>query len=120
MMPDGPGGPRIGTRCGRNRTEHNSDARGKDQNFTHHLAPFVVPPALLVAEITRERQPGFAVSQLQMNALGTKPTMLPLQWVRKASGRWSTISRPGVFEHRAPLHFGSSPRHTRSISSALR
>ncbi len=45
MVPDVPCVPGIGARCSRNRTKHNSDARGKDQNFTHHLAPFVVPPA---------------------------------------------------------------------------
>jgi hypothetical protein len=44
--------PRIGIRCGRDRTKHDSGARSDDQNFTHHPASFVVPPALLVAGIT--------------------------------------------------------------------
>src|SRR5262245_26370870 len=51
--------PGIGIRCGPDRAKHNSDARGKDQNFTHHLAPFVVPPALLVAGITLPARTGF-------------------------------------------------------------
>jgi hypothetical protein len=59
MVPEVPCMPGIGTRCGRDRTKHNSDARGKDQNFTHHLAPFVVPPALLVAGITLPARTGF-------------------------------------------------------------
>ena|SRR6266446_1746002 len=52
MVPDVPRVPRVGARCSRNRAKHNSDARGKDQNFTHHVALFIVPPALLVVGIT--------------------------------------------------------------------
>jgi hypothetical protein len=33
----------IGARRGGNGAKRSRDARGKDQNFTHHLAPFVVP-----------------------------------------------------------------------------
>jgi hypothetical protein len=52
MVPDVPCMSGIGPRYRRNRTKRNSNARGKDQNFTHHLPAFVVPPALLVVEIT--------------------------------------------------------------------
>jgi hypothetical protein len=47
MVPHVPRMSRIGARHSRNRTKCNSGADSKDQNFTHHLAPFVVPPALL-------------------------------------------------------------------------
>ena len=65
MVPDVPRVSGIRARCGRNRAKRNSGGRSEDQNFTHHLAPVVVPPALLVVEITLQARTGFAVSQLQ-------------------------------------------------------
>src|SRR5258707_1196481 len=57
--------PILCGRSGRSRAKRISGGRSEDQNFTHHLAPVVVPPALLVVEITLQARTGFAVSQLQ-------------------------------------------------------
>src|SRR5712671_2243792 len=63
MVPYVPGVSGISTRCRRKRTERNGDTRSKYQNFTHHLAAFVVPPALLVMGITPRPRTGFPVDQ---------------------------------------------------------
>jgi len=74
MVPDVPRLSRISTRCHCSRAKRNSGARSKDQNSIHHLAPFVVPPALLVTEITARARTGFRWVPVTNGGTGTRPT----------------------------------------------
>jgi hypothetical protein len=69
MVPDVPCVPGIGTRCSRNRTKHDGNARGKDQNFTHIWLRLLC--LQLVAGITPRAPTGFrCVPVTQISALG--------------------------------------------------
>jgi len=74
MVRDVPCLSRISTRCHCSRANRNSGARSKDQNSIHHLAPFVVPPALLVTKITARARTGFRGVPVTDGGTGTRPT----------------------------------------------
>jgi hypothetical protein len=85
MVPHVPCVPGIGIRGSRNRTKHNSDARGEDQNFTHRMALFVVPPALRVVGITPRARSGFRRATVTNDCAWNKTNRVAIARVRKAS-----------------------------------
>jgi uncharacterized protein YbjT (DUF2867 family) len=141
MVPYVPCVPGIGIRGNRNRTKHNSDARGEDSNFTHRVALFVVPPALLVVGITPRARSGFrratvtndcAPQQRQhwlceqvlnwsgLTVVHVRPTVFlqyPFfsQWAAESIARDSTIRLPFGAGRTSPIDAGDVAEVTAAI-----
>jgi hypothetical protein len=91
---------RIGLRCSDNRTKRNSCGRGKDQDFSHDLAPFGVslqPRSSWNHTCTRE--PGFASANYEC-------LIPPYGWAKRSHA----AARPSQTNENGPL---SAKRRTK-------